>query len=260
MNSIADLYKDPFADMKAAPQPIPDVPVEEPGMSPTEMAGWGAAALGGGLIGRAAYKKVANTLKDSADTVAGMTRNTSFGRGVRKAAEKTKQVIADGQQEVRDGLLRQQLADAKHMGALAGREEAIANVMKEMIFRPKGARKEAVRFDSPRIQQLLAKFGDEWRAGAKGEIDPNTNLPHPGLDNIMTGRGGLTNEELGVIDTYATKNMKNKMSPVDKALLGRLAVHAKAVGGFNDRTGPIITNTDDIGMIHGLYNLLHNKS
>lgn len=99
MNSIADLYKDPFADMKVAPQPTPDVPVEE-GMSPAEMAGWGAAALGGGLIGRAAYKRLNKNVVQPGKNIAAELLDRS---GVSNALNKGEEVVTRVVKNVSDG-------------------------------------------------------------------------------------------------------------------------------------------------------------
>lgn len=99
MNSLADLYKDPFADLNKAPQPTPDVPVEE-GMSPAEMAGWGAAALGGGLIGRAALKKANNNvIQPGKNIVAELSDRSGLSNLIDKGEEQVTRVfnnVSDG--------------------------------------------------------------------------------------------------------------------------------------------------------------------
>lgn len=200
MNSLADLYKDPFADINKVPQPTPDVPLEE-GMSPAEMAGWGAAALGGGLIGRAALKKVNNNIiQPGKNIVAELSDRSGLSDLVDKGGEQVTRVwknVGDGAKNLNQA---GSVLTAPYIDYTAKNFDNVVSQIQPFTF----ARNDTfgrlpVNVDAKLIRSIMNDVIAATESGA-------------GREGIFNNLNRLSAHDNQVFDTYFKSRAGNKLS------------------------------------------------
>lgn len=239
MNSIADLYKDPFANRETAPQPTLDVPVEE-SMSPAEMAGWGAAALGGGLIGRAAYKKGAELLKPVKDFGVGVSELGPLSK-VKKAVQES---FGKASNAVGDIALDGGIADARYLRALAEESPMIAKKHFSGLNFRQHPNRAAVAFTPDELSSVLSTL-------AKEATDPATRKL------LAANYDRLSPTDLDLIKSFVS-TLKKPVGAAENAYFMRGLNHMKAAKQL-DHTKNLFANEADVGNVLSRFNTVFNK-
>lgn len=239
MNSLADLYKDPFANRETALQPAPDIPVEE-GMSPAEMAGWGAVALGSGLIGRAAYKKGAELLKPVKD----------FGTGVselgpvRKVKKGVQESLGKAGDTLSDITLDGSIASARYLRALAEESPMIAKKHFSGLNFRQHPNRAAVAFTPDELSSVLSTL-------AKEAADPVTRK------FMAENYDRLSPTDLDLIKSFVG-TLKKPIGAAENAYFMRGLNHMKAAKQL-DNNKNLFANEADVGNVLSRFNTVFNK-